>query len=124
MGFYFISLWMNLLSKTTQQEILDMTETPDCLSLLSAATKYSNKQQCKSEAVHLAHSFRLHPAMAGKSQLGGARHSVREPTTTHSEAENDQNIHALTLPTSTLSWIRGLEKQYTHSGQVFPYQLT
>lgn len=75
-----------------------MTETPDCLSLPSAVTKHSNKQQGKSEAVRLAHSFRLHLATAGKSQLGRARHSVREPTTAHSEAENDKNIHVLTLP--------------------------
>lgn len=69
-----------------------MTETPDCLGLPSAVTKHSNKQQRKSEAVHLAHSFRLHPAMAGKSQLGVGvgGHSMREPIATHSEAENDK----------------------------------
>lgn len=91
-----------------------MTETPDCLGLPSAVTKHSNKQQRKSEAVHLAHSFRLHPAMAGKSQLGVGvgGHSMREPIATHSEAENDKKkIHVLTLPTSTQFWIPGLEKQ-------------
>lgn len=89
MGFYFISLWMNLIKQNRKF----WTEMPHRLSLSSAAvTKHSNKSNLRAKRFIQLTVSSYTPPLAGKLQLEGA--------VAHSEAESDGNIHTFSLPIS------------------------